>query len=177
MKEWAAKREAERKRREEARKRLPRFYRRAGWWVSVTVNLGACVSCAFLAEKLVAWTVGLFGVQIPDVSLLVTTLMIIVSVWAIAHSIVAAAYYAEDSESAPEILYSRGLLGGWSLAYNNFELGAALAGSFPLSLILGWALARGSRRPGGSAWPCTHSGSFRLAHWVTRFENFPILNA
>jgi hypothetical protein len=123
----------------------------------------------------VAWTVGLFGVQMPDVSLLVTTLMIIVSVWAIAHSIVAAAYYAEDSESAPEIFYSRGLLGGWSLAYNNFELGAGLAGSFPSSLILGWALARGSRRPGGSAWPCTHSGSFRLAHWVTRFENFPIL--
>jgi TIR domain-containing protein len=142
-KELAAKREAEEKRREAARKSLPAFYQRGGWWASILINILACVSVAFLAESLVKWVVSLFGVQPTSVSLQVAVLIVFGCVWGIAYSLVSAAFYAEDPERGPAVYYTRGLFGGWPLAYSNYELWAGFAGSFPLSMIAGWWIARG----------------------------------
>jgi hypothetical protein len=142
MKELAVRREAEKKRRAEARVRLPRFYKHPVWWISLIVNFAACVWCALLADALVGWTAFQFGKQLPPISSYVAVYGICGLVWALAYSAVATAYYVEDPESAPLVFFTRGLFGGWPLAFNNFELGAGLAGAFPLSLVVGWALAR-----------------------------------
>ncbi len=141
--EREAKADAELKRKAEARKRLPSFYQLRAWWISIFVTVVSCILAAFLAEWLFVWSVSLFGVKVPSLNSRWTVYLVTGLAWATAYSAVAANFYQDDPESGPGAFYLRGLLGGWSLFGETFEPIAGLLGSFPLSLIVGWSLARG----------------------------------
>ena len=124
----------------ERRDSLPKFYQRLSWYIALPITIAASIAGAFLAENILNWAAGLFGLtQLSSVA--APALVIYGLVWAATYVAVATAYYANDPGRGVLGFYDRGILGGWALAIGDDEEGGWGA-AWPLNMLVEWNLAR-----------------------------------
>jgi TIR domain len=138
-KEREAKVKEERERKARARAEAGPFYARSEFWLAalVTVALG---TAALIGAELLARTIADRWTSLPDLPLVAGVLLVVV--WASARMGVSAAAYRDDPDRGTRVFYTRGLLGGYTLAIEDFEP-IGLWAAFPIATVLSWGLARG----------------------------------
>lgn len=148
--------------REKAERRAtrPKFYETGAWRVAVATTLLATAGAVVGTEFTLSWVLGLFGLAASEAPLL--AMLLYAFVWAVTYIALGAAYYADDPGRGNRIFYTRGLLGGWILAFEDIEEVDGFAGAFPLNIVVGWTLARGVALGADHFWDIDQIGIFLL---------------
>lgn len=130
---------AETERIERARAEATPFYERWAFWVAALVTLifgGAALVGAEALARVIAniWT------SLPDPPLVAGVVLVLL--WAISRIVVSAAAYWYDPDRGAPVFYTRGLFGGYTLTFADYEPVGFWA-TFPIATVVAWMLARG----------------------------------
>jgi hypothetical protein len=130
---------AERERIERARTEATPFYARWEFWVAalVTLVLGAA---ALVGAEALAQVIASNWISLPDPSLAAGVLLVVI--WAITRMGLSAAAYWYDPERGSSVFYTRGLLGGYTLMFADYEP-VGMWAAFPIATAAAWMVARG----------------------------------
>jgi hypothetical protein len=134
------------------------FYARWEFWLAAIVMVLAGAA-AVVGAELLTRTIADRWITLPDPSILAGVLLVLA--WAGAWIGMGAAAYWDDPRRGARVFYLRGLLGGYTLWFSDWEpIGAWTA--FPIATVLPWCVAR------GIAWPPYHylQWSYGLIFWL-----------
>jgi hypothetical protein len=151
---------AEEKRKSELRATRPKFYETGEWRLAVAITLLATTATVFAADFTLQWALSLLGVSISATGPL--AIIGLALVWSVTYVALGTVFYADDPGRGTRVFYTRGILGGWVLAFDDVEEGAGFLGAFPVNLIVGWVLARGAAAVADEAWEVDQIGIFVL---------------
>jgi hypothetical protein len=137
-KEFAERAKKESERLARVRTESTTFYARPSFWIAIVITFVLSVGSIYGADILAQS----FGKEMYHTNDPLIPGLIIASVWALVWITLGAASYRYDPELGAKIFYKRGILGGWTLGYNDFEPIGFWA-AFPLSTGVLWLVARG----------------------------------
>jgi hypothetical protein len=126
--------------REAARQTQPAFYERAEFWITAAVTLIACLIFALAADPIIVAVVRAGGLQVNPVDWGPAAWLMGI-IWASLYIGLGTASYFDDPRLGPSVFVTRGAF-GWIGVLREGEPIAALLGTFPLTMILGWGIAR-----------------------------------
>jgi hypothetical protein len=151
---------AEEKRKAETRAARPKFYETGAWRLAVAVTVLATTAAVVVADFTLQWALGLFGVSVSDTGPL--AIIGFALVWSATYVALGTVFYADDPGRGTRVFYTRGILGGWVLAFEDIEEGAGFLGAYPVNIIVGWVLARGAAAAADAVWGVDQIGIFLL---------------
>ncbi len=114
------------------------FYARTTFWIAVIVTFALSVGSVFGAEVL-AQSIG-SEFDLPNAPLIAGILL--ASIWSVLWIALGASAYSYDPELGSKVFYTRGILGGWVLGFEDFEPIGYWA-AFPISTAVLWLVVRG----------------------------------
>jgi hypothetical protein len=158
--DWQKRAAHEEQEKAERRSTRPKFYETGAWRLAVGVTLLATAGAVVATDLAVDWLLGLFDLGASPVPPL--AMLLFAFVWAATYLALGTTFYANDPGRGSRIFYTRGLLGGWVLAFDDVEEVAGFAGAFPINIIIGWALARGVSMAADAFWGVDQIGIFLL---------------
>lgn len=137
QKEFAENQKKREKQRVQAQLESRAFYQMPAFWVAVLFTIALSFGSVYAAEILIELVI---TSGIPNVAILPG--IVLSSIWPIVWLAVGAVAYSYDPDRGSKVFYTRGILGGWVLGYEDFEPIGYWA-AFPIATTLLWIVARG----------------------------------
>lgn len=118
----------------------PEFYEQPVWWASLVVLILVSVAGAFLANALLRWSLGLFGVELPKIAGGWLALSIGGLVWGFAYAFVGAI----DAIDSTDFFFP--FLVPYDDIFGPYEFGDLIRGlltALPINFLISWGVANG----------------------------------
>lgn len=138
----------------------PKFYETGAWRLAVATTLLATAAAVIGTEFTLDWLLGLFNLSASEAPLL--AMLLYALVWALTYIALGTVFYADDPGRGNRVFFTRGLLGGWVLAFEDIEEVAGFLGALPINIFVLWSLARGIAMAADAAWDVDQIGIFLL---------------
>ena len=137
--EFEEKKKQENERLARVRSESPSFYALPAFWIAVVITVALSIGSVFGAEILTELIGEKLNIVFPNTTL--TAKILLPSVWSIMWLSIGIAAYNYYPARGSKIFYTRGILGGWVLGYEDWEPIGYWA-AFPISTAVLWLAAR-----------------------------------
>jgi hypothetical protein len=128
----------EEEKRLKARREAPPFYRRLSFWISVLITLVLSAASLYGAELLARFIANSLDMELPHPPLIAGILL--TGIWSIVWIVFGAIFYRFDPRNGSKTFFTRGIFGGWTLGYEDWEPIGYWA-AFPVSTSVLWLVA------------------------------------